>query len=282
MNDSSLPPAAQKAAYVNRMFAQIAHSYDLTNRLITAGQDIAWRRKVVELCQAAGRRTFLDVGTGTGDIAFEAARVHPDVEVIGCDFTYEMMAVGRRKSESASWRARWKGAGAVEFVQGDGMRLPFADAYFDAVASGFLLRNVTDVDVCLAEQRRVTKPGGRIVCLETSPPPQNALTPLLRFYLFRVIPLLAFWWQPAAWRPTGRQIGPLPVSACKHSRLSSTAGDGTAHGPGRFSPCLLSVQNVRNGCNLCGNRMNDFDAARAAGAAIPPLSGAPGRNAACR
>jgi len=190
MNGSSLPPAGQKAAYVNRMFAQIAHSYDLTNRLITAGQDIAWRRKVVELCQLPVAGRFLDVGTGTGDIAFEAARVHPDVEVIGCDFTYEMMAVGRRKSEGASWRARWKGAGAVEFVQGDGMRLPFADDYFDAVASGFLLRNVTDVDVCLAEQRRVTKPGGRIVCLETSPPPQNALTPLLRFYLFRVIPLL--------------------------------------------------------------------------------------------
>ena len=190
MSSPTLPPADEKAAYVNRMFAEIADNYDLANRLITAGQDVAWRRKVIELCQLPVGGRFLDVGTGTGDIAFEAVGNHPDAEVIGCDFTYEMMAVGRKKSERASWRARWEGAGGVEFVQGDGMRLPFADGYFDAVASGFLLRNVTDVDVCLAEQCRVTKPGGRMVCLETSPPPQSALTPLLRFYLFRVIPLL--------------------------------------------------------------------------------------------
>ena len=190
MSGSTLPPAGEKAAYVNRMFAQIAHNYDLANRLITAGQDAAWRRKVIELCQLPAAGRFLDVGTGTGDIAFEAGRTHPDAEVIGCDFTYEMMAVGRKKSDRAARRARWETAGRVEFVQGDGMQLPFADGYFDAVASGFLLRNVTDVDICLAEQRRVTKQGGRIVCLETSPPPQNALTPLLRFYMFSVIPVL--------------------------------------------------------------------------------------------
>ncbi len=190
MNGSTLPSAGEKAAYVNRMFAEIADRYDLTNRLITAGQDVVWRRKVIELCQLPVGGRFLDVGTGTGDIAFEAARTHPEAEVIGCDFTYEMMAVGRKKIEMPSWRAHTEGAGGVEFVQGDGMQLPFADGYFDAVASGFLLRNVTDVDVCLAEQRRVTKPGGRIVCLETSPPPENALAPLLRFYLFKVIPVL--------------------------------------------------------------------------------------------
>ena len=190
MSGSTLPPAGEKAAFVNRMFAQIADQYDLANRLITAGQDAAWRRKVIELCQLPLEGRFLDVGTGTGDIAFEAGRTHPDAEVIGCDFTYEMMAVGRKKSERASWRTRWETAGRVEFVQGDAMQLPFADDYFDAVASGFLLRNVTDVDICLAEQRRVTKQGGRIVCLETSPPPQSALTPLLRFYMFRVIPVL--------------------------------------------------------------------------------------------
>ena len=190
MNGSNLPPASEKAVYVNRMFAQIAHSYDLTNRLITAGQDIAWRRKVTELCQLPVAGRFLDVGTGTGDIAFEALRLHPDADVIGCDFTYEMMAVGRKKNERALWRDPPAVAGGVEFVQGDGMRLPFADGHFDAVASGFLLRNVTDIDLCLAELRRVTKQDGRIVCLETSPPPQSALTPLLRLYLFKVIPLL--------------------------------------------------------------------------------------------
>ncbi len=191
MNSAMPPPAAEKAAYVNQMFAEIAHRYDLVNRLMTGGQDVNWRREVVVLCRLPDAGRLLDVGTGTGDIAYEAKRTHRDAEVIGCDFTFEMMDVGRRKRARHSPRLPGSGrAGRVEFVQGDGLRLPFADGYFDAVTSGFLLRNVTDVDTCLAEQRRVTKPGGRIVCLETSPPPSTFLEPLLRFYMLRVIPVV--------------------------------------------------------------------------------------------
>ena len=191
MNSAVPPTASEKAAYVNQMFAGIAHRYDLLNRLMTGGQDISWRREVVALCRLTKSGRLLDVGTGTGDIAYEAKRTHRDAEVIGCDFTFEMMDVGRRKQ--AKHANRLNGAGrpsGVEFVQGDGLRLPFADDYFDAVTSGFLLRNVTDVEVCLAEQRRVIRPGGRIVCLETSPPPPSRLEPLLRFYMLRVIPVL--------------------------------------------------------------------------------------------
>ena len=191
MNSSTSPPTAEKAAYVNHMFAEIAHRYDLLNRLMTGGQDVNWRREVVALCRLPATGRLLDVGTGTGDIAYEAKRAHRDAEVIGCDFTFEMMEVGRRKRTVRSPCFPGGGRmGRVEFVQGDGLHLPFADGYFDAVASGFLLRNVTDVDTCLAEQRRVTRPGGRIVCLETSPPPPTMLEPLLRFYMLRVIPVL--------------------------------------------------------------------------------------------
>lgn len=191
MNSSTPPPAAEKAAYVNQMFAGIAHRYDLVNRLMTGGQDVCWRREVVELCRLPAGGRLLDVGTGTGDIAYEAKHTHHDAEVIGCDFTFEMMDVGRRKREKDAPRIPGGGRkDRVEFVQGDGLLLPFADGYFDAVTSGFLLRNVTDVETCLAEQRRVTKPGGRIVCLETSPPPPTLLEPLLRFYMLRVIPIV--------------------------------------------------------------------------------------------
>ena len=191
MNSSMLPSTAEKAAYVNRMFAGIAQRYDLVNRLMTGGQDVNWRREVVALCQLPAGGRLLDVGTGTGDIAYEAKRTHHDAEVIGCDFTFEMMTVGRQKK--AKRFPRLPGAertGRVEFVQGDGLHLPFADGYFDAVTSGFLLRNVTDVDICLAEQRRVTKPGGRIVCLETSPPSPTLMAPFLRFYMLKVIPVV--------------------------------------------------------------------------------------------
>ena len=184
------PNAAEKAAYVNQMFAGIAHRYDLVNRLMTGGQDVIWRREVVDLCQLPAGGRLLDVGTGTGDIAYEARHTHHDAEVIGCDFTFEMMDVGRRKRATQTSRIPGGGGSGVKFVQGDGLHLPFADGYFDAVTSGFLLRNVTDVDTCLAEQRRVTKSGGRIVCLETSPPPPTVLEPLLRFYMLRVIPVV--------------------------------------------------------------------------------------------
>lgn len=191
MNSSKLPATAEKAVYVNRMFAGIAHRYDLVNRLMTGGQDVNWRREVVALCKLPAGGRLLDVGTGTGDIAYEAKRTHQDAEVVGCDFTYEMMAVGRRKkAKRAPLMPGEDRTGRVEFVQGDGLHLPFADGYFDAVTSGFLLRNVTDVDICLAEQWRVTKPGGRIVCLETSPPPSTLLAPLLRFYMLKVIPVV--------------------------------------------------------------------------------------------
>ena len=93
MNSSPLPPAAEKAAYVNRMFADIAPRYDLMNRLMTGGQDVAWRRQVINLCKLPRGGRLLDVGTGTGDIAYEACRAHPGLEAIGCDFTFEMMAV---------------------------------------------------------------------------------------------------------------------------------------------------------------------------------------------
>ncbi|MCY3992053.1 MAG: ubiquinone/menaquinone biosynthesis methyltransferase [Caldilineaceae bacterium] len=191
MNSSTPPPAAEKAVYVNQMFAGIAQRYDLVNRLMTGGQDVSWRREVVALCRLPAGGRLLDVGTGTGDIAYEAKHTHPDAEVIGCDFTFEMMDVGRRKRAQQSPRIRsGRQRDSVEFVQGDGLDLPFADGYFDAVASGFLLRNVTDVDTCLAEQRRVTRPGGRIVCLETSPPPPTLLEPMLRFYMLRIIPVV--------------------------------------------------------------------------------------------
>ena len=190
MNSSILPPAREKAAYVNRMFADIAHRYDLMNRLITGGQDVAWRREVIELCELPPGGRLLDVGTGTGEIAYEAGRAHPESQVVGCDFTFEMMAVGQKKKGEGVVRRAGSAVGRVEFVQGDGLRLPFGDGCFDAVTSGFLLRNVTDIDICLAEQRRVTKQGGRMVCLETSPPPRTVLTPLLRLYMLRVIPLL--------------------------------------------------------------------------------------------
>jgi demethylmenaquinone methyltransferase/2-methoxy-6-polyprenyl-1,4-benzoquinol methylase len=167
------------------MFASIANRYDLMNRAMTLGQDIRWRREVIRrACLPAGGK-LLDLGAGTGDLAREALRQRPGVWVVAADFTLEMMRVGRewgtlegRQNAEPDWSAA------------DAQRLPFPGNTFDAVVSGFLLRNVSDLNRCLGEQQRVLKPGGWIVTLDTTPPPRTPLAPLLRFQLHTVIPAL--------------------------------------------------------------------------------------------
>lgn len=184
MNLSSQPPIlpapADKPVYVNRMFARIARTYDLMNRMMTGGQDQRWRRQLLALCDLPPHGRLLDVGTGTGDIAYAARRLSPSVYAVGVDFTYEMMAAGQGKEP----------ADPMPFVQGDTFALPFAGETFDAVVSGFLIRNVVDRVAALAEQARVTKPGGRVLILETTPPSNTPLGPLFQFYFFRVVSLL--------------------------------------------------------------------------------------------
>lgn len=177
---SVLPSVDQKAAYVNEMFGGIAANYDLMNRLMTLGQDVHWRKLLVHAAVLPPGGRLLDIATGTGDIGFEAMRQTPDLRVVAADFSLPMMEAGRAKRQSE--RLSWLGA--------DTMHLPFQDDTFDAVSSGFLLRNVTDVAAALAEQRRVVKPGGHVVCLETSPPPDNLLKPAVDLHLKVGIPTL--------------------------------------------------------------------------------------------
>lgn len=175
-----LPAVDEKPVYVNRMFARIAPTYDLMNRLMTGGQDQRWRREMLDFCNLPPRGTLLDVGTGTGDIAYTALQRNPTLRAVGSDFTYEMMAAGVDKVPGVF----------LPFAQADTYALPFADNSFDAVVSGFLVRNVVDRVAAFREMARVTKPGGRVVCLETTPPSNSILGPLFRLYFFQVVPLI--------------------------------------------------------------------------------------------
>ena len=171
----------ERSEYVQAMFDRIAGRYDLINRLISGGQDLKWRRFVVEMAALPPDGALLDIAAGTGDIAFEALKRAPGSRIVGADFALQMMQVGRRRSPLGSQIA-WAGA--------DALRLPFADGSFDAVASGYLMRNVVDIGQTLAEQKRVLKPGGRIVILDTSPPPDSLLKPLILLHLRCGIPLI--------------------------------------------------------------------------------------------
>jgi demethylmenaquinone methyltransferase/2-methoxy-6-polyprenyl-1,4-benzoquinol methylase len=127
----------------------------------------------------------LDVATGTGDIALELAR-HTD-SVVGLDFCQEMLSRGRTKTEKRGLR------GSVDFIMGDALALPFGDNSFDCALNGFALRNVADINLFLAELRRVVKPGGRVVCLELVRPASGIIGTLYRFYLYRIVPALGRW-----------------------------------------------------------------------------------------
>lgn len=170
----------EKSAYVQNMFGRVAERYNTLNRVMTMGQDQSWRRFVVQKAQVPSNGTVLDLATGTGDIAFEVLRVQPSARVIGADFALPMMLVGQRTEQGKQ----------VEWLTADAMNLPLPDEMFDAVVSGYLVRNVIDVRRSLEEQLRVTKPGGRIVILDTSPPPHNLLRPFILAYMKFGIPLL--------------------------------------------------------------------------------------------
>ena len=170
----------ERADYVQNMFARIAGRYDLMNRLMTAGQDARWRRFVIAQARLPVNGRLLDIATGTGDIALEGQKQIPGLHAVGGDFTLEMMQAGKQTPERQ--HIRWVGA--------DTLALPFPDSYFDAVTSGFLMRNVIDVPGAFREQMRVTKPGGRVVVLESSPPKQNVLRPFILIHLNHIIPTL--------------------------------------------------------------------------------------------
>jgi demethylmenaquinone methyltransferase/2-methoxy-6-polyprenyl-1,4-benzoquinol methylase len=170
----------ERAENVRAMFARIAWRYDLLNRLMTFGRDRAWRREAVDRLELRGGGRVLDVGAGTGDLSKACLEANSDALIVACDFTREMLELGKSRP----------GAGRIAWVLADAERLPFASEIFDGVVSGFLLRNVVDLDRALCEQVRVLKPGGRFASLDTTPPGSGVLSPLIRFYLRRVIPLL--------------------------------------------------------------------------------------------
>jgi demethylmenaquinone methyltransferase/2-methoxy-6-polyprenyl-1,4-benzoquinol methylase len=167
----------KQASRIQSMFSRISRRYDLMNHLMTAGQDSIWRREVIQRAGLTAGFRLLDIGTGTGDLVREALRQQPACRAVAADFTLGMMQAGNLR-------------GRLDWCAADALILPFPPAIFDAVVSGFLMRNVMDVKKALQEQHRILRNGGCIVILDTTHPFRNLLYPFLWLHLHLVIPLL--------------------------------------------------------------------------------------------
>jgi demethylmenaquinone methyltransferase / 2-methoxy-6-polyprenyl-1,4-benzoquinol methylase len=160
---------------VRTMFDRIAPLYDVMNRVMTAGLDVRWRKLAAAAAVRDGDRV-LDAACGTGDLAIADLRAGAG-HVTGLDFSVRMLERARRKDARVEW------------VQGDMLALPFADATFDAATVGFGIRNVADLELGIRELRRVLRPGGRLAILEITQP-RGVLKPFFSVWFDRVVPLL--------------------------------------------------------------------------------------------
>ncbi len=183
---------ADKRRRVQNMFAAIAPSYDLNNRLHSLWMDQAWRRKAVKLAGLNPGDDVVDVACGTGDLieAFRhrgqstgsSNRGSANTQYIGVDFTFQMLPIARRKSLAGDAAPR------IEFINGDAQSLPLADRSADVVSIAFGIRNVQDVAAAMSEFRRVLRPGGRLIVLEFSLPTNPVMRGMYNFYFRRVLP----------------------------------------------------------------------------------------------
>ena len=164
---------------VRAMFDRIARVYDLINSVMTAGLHHQWRSRAADLAEVGPGDRVLDVATGTGDLAIElAARVGPTGEVVGSDFSEEMLAHARNKAPGQ----RFEWANALE--------LPYEDGAFAAATVGFGARNFSDLDRGIAEMARVVAPCGHVVILEITTPQKPPLSTFFRLWFDRVVPLI--------------------------------------------------------------------------------------------
>lgn len=171
-----------KGEQVERMFDQIAHSYDFLNHTLSLGIDRSWRKAAIDSLKPYAPQRILDVATGTGDFALMAVdRLHPQ-SLIGADLSEGMLSVGREKVERAGKSE------VITLQKEDCMALSFEDNTFDAVTVAYGVRNFEDLDRGLREMLRVLKPGGRLVIIELTSP--------VRFPMKQLFWLYAHVWMP--------------------------------------------------------------------------------------
>jgi len=197
---------AERIRAVKEIFSTVTGKYDFLNHFLSLRRDIAWRRFAARKMRFLKTNRFLDVATGTADLAIQASRKHPSIGVTGLDFVQAMMDLGLRKIFNQGLLGR------IRLLRGDALALPFPDHCFDVAAIAFGIRNIPDKSRALKEMRRVVAPGGQVMVLEMTFPRSSLFQGFYHLYLIRILPKIAsaFSKNPAAYEYLADSIMNFP------------------------------------------------------------------------
>lgn len=192
---------------VREIFSTIPRRYDMLNRVMSLQRDVYWRRFAVNKMHFFQTSRLLDLATGTADLAIEAARRYPQIEVTALDFVREMMKIGADKIRKEKLINR------IRLIQADAMALPLPHNHFDCAAMAFGIRNIPERLKALEEMTRVVVPGGRVLVLEMHYPQHPLFQGVYRLYLLAVLPFMAraFSKNPGAYRYLSDSIIHFPT-----------------------------------------------------------------------
>lgn len=170
---------------VQSMFDRIAGRYDLLNRVISFRLDTRWRNRAIRTLLTAENPSIVDIGTGTGDLAFNAAKIAgAKAHVVGLDFSMQMIRLAQRK------RSRVPRGANTTFIQASALQAPIKSGTFDGAMTAFVLRNVSDLPCFFVEAHRLLKPGGKFVSLDMFPPSKGWFSSLYAVYFYRLMPFI--------------------------------------------------------------------------------------------
>lgn len=181
MGSKTLDKAPQK---ISAMFDQVAGTYDFLNHLLSFNRDKKWRRALLQKSKLLPAERVCDLACGTGDLTFEFASRMLGGEIVGVDFSEKMLNKAREKLTGREFKTH------VEFMQGDILNLPFPDEKFEIVTIAFGIRNVANLEQALLEMKRILKPGGKLLILEFSKPPNPLFRVFYNFYKNKIMPLV--------------------------------------------------------------------------------------------
>jgi demethylmenaquinone methyltransferase/2-methoxy-6-polyprenyl-1,4-benzoquinol methylase len=227
----------QRIGIVKDIFASITDKYDFLNRFLSGRQDVAWRKRTVFEMKFFNTNRFLDVATGTGDLALDCANTYPEVNVTGVDFVQEMVNNGLKKVDAQYLNNR------VELKWGDATQIEFDDNSFDVTAIAFGIRNIPDKEKALSEMKRIIVPDGQLMVLELTTPELGFWRNVYSFYLNGVLPKLAKWFtkNPAAYEYLADSIMNFPTRREFIAMMESMGLKNCKAIPLTFGVCTLYI-----------------------------------------